>query len=119
MATGEFLALLEGFYLAIHILSPWYICWPLSTLYHLAVLSLPLMSQLRGVVLGGVLPLCVTPSNLTHSLQGIPLFKRVQLIMLNRAIMMYLLVATRCNYLRPVLVMVLEGGSSNSKMHPE
>ena len=104
---GIFLSFPEDFSLALHILSPWYISWPLSTLSHSEVLSLPLLRQLRVVVLFSVPPLCDPPYSLTHILQGILLVNRRKLTLTRHVIIMYLLVAPSCTCLRPVLVLVL------------
>ena len=95
---GVFLAFLVGFSLVIHILSPWHIRWPLSILYHHAVILLPLLLHLRGMVLFVVPPLCDPLSSIPHSLQGILLLNRRQLILTFHDIILYLLVAPSCNY---------------------
>ena len=68
MATGGMFSISGSCSLAIHILSPCHICWSLSPFSRCAVLPLPLLCQLRGVVLGIVPPLCVTPFSLTYRL---------------------------------------------------
>ena len=114
-----FLAFPGGFSLALHILLHWNIRWTLSTLSHPAVLSLTLLRQMRGVVLGVVPPLCVSPSSLPRSLQGILLVNRRQLTLTRHGIIIYLLVAPGCTYLRPVLVLFILGVSHNSQMPPK
>ena len=109
----------DGFSLDLHILSPCHILWPISPLSHCVVLSLPLLRQIMGVVLFVVPPLCDPPSSNSHSLHGILLVKRLQLTQMRHAIMLYFLVTPICNYLRPVLVLVLEVGSHHLQMAPE
>ena len=104
-----YLAFPEGFSLDLHILSPLYIRWPLSPLSHHAVILFPLIGQVRGVVLVVVPPQCVPPSILPQSLQGILIVIRRQLTLTRHTIILYLLFAPRCTYLRPVLVFVLGG----------
>ena len=86
---------------------------------HRAVLSMNILCQLRGVVLGVVTSLCVPSSSLPHIMQGIPLDNRHKLALPRHAIILYLLVAPICTYLRTVLVWVLEEGSHHYKMHPK
>ena len=114
---GVFLSFPEGFSLYIHILSTWHIRWPLSPLYHCAVLALPILYQIRGLVLIVAPPLCVPLSILTQSLQGIPLMNRRQLTLSRCVIMLYFLVAPSCTYLSPVLFLVIDEGIHHLKMH--
>ena len=107
------------FFLSLHILSPGHICWPLFPLSHRAFMSYPPLHQLRGMVLFAVPPLCDPTTSLPHSLQGILLVNRHQLTMTRHVIMIYLLVAPSCTYLRPILVLVLEGGSHHFQMPPK
>ena len=72
------------------------------------------MSHLRVVVLGIVPHLFVPPSSITHRMQNIPLVNRGQLTLTRRAIIMYLLVALICTYIRPNLDLVIEEGSHHS-----
>ena len=71
-----FLTFPEVFSLALRILSPWRIFWPLSPLFHCAVLMLTLLCQIRGVVLVRVPLLCAPLPSLPHSLLGILLVSR-------------------------------------------
>ena len=75
------------------------------------MISFHILRPLRGVVLSIVLPLCVPPSILTHSLQVTPLVNRRQLTLPRCAITLYLVVAPICTYPRSVSVTVIEGGS--------
>ena len=77
------------------------------------------MCQLRGVVLVVVPPRCVPPYSIPHSLQGIVIVDKRKLTLTRHAIMLCLLVAPICTYLRPVLVMVIEGGIHHLKIPPK
>ena len=119
LVTGDIFSFSGGFFLALHILSPWHSRWQISPLSHLAIISFPLLLQPRGVVLFAVPTLCGPPPSLPHSLQGILLVNRRKLTLTRHSIILHLLVALSCNYIRPVLVMVLEGGSHHLKILPE
>ena len=119
MATKEVFSFSGRFSLDLHILSPWYIRWPIFPFYHHAVLSLPLLWQLRVVVLLAVPHLCDPLSSLPHSLQGIILVNRGQLTLTRHAIILYLLVSPSCTYVRPILFLVLEVGSHHFQMPPK
>ena len=119
MATGDIFSFYRGFFFR----SPYIITLSyllaLFSLYNQAVLSSHIMRHLRGVVLGVVPPICVLLPILTHSLQETPLMNKCQLTLPCRAINLYLLVAPSCTYLRPVLVLFLEGGIHHLKMQPK
>ena len=83
------------------------------------MISFHILRPLRGVVLSIVLPLCVPPSILTHRLQVTPLVNRRQLTLPRRVIIMYLLIAPRYTYLRPVLVLDLDRSSHHLQIYPK
>ena len=83
------------------------------------MLSLHLLCHMRVVVPGVVPTLCVPLSILPQSVQGIPLVNRRQLTLPRRVIIMYLLIAPRYTYLRPVLVLDLDRSSHHLQIYPK